>query len=75
MSGDRGVFLGGRRYKGSKAVNTEVKCSRCGSICTVDGDMPRYFAWCEVCHDYVGGFDGDEYAREVMAGIADSRPE
>ena len=56
-------------------MNDLVDCSRCGAVCVVDGEMPRYFAWCEVCKDYAGGFDGDAYAREVVADIADSRPE
>ena len=53
----------------------EIECSRCGEICVVDGDFPRYFAWCETCKDYAGGFDDHAYAQEVMASIANSRPE
>jgi len=54
---------------------SEVECSRCGEICEVDGDFPRCFAWCETCKDYAGGFDCNAYAQEVMASIADGRPE
>ena len=56
-------------------MNTEIECSRCGEICAVDGEFPRFFAWCETCHDYAGGFDDVEYAQEFAADIADSRPE
>ena len=54
---------------------SEVECSRCGEICEVDGDFPKYFAWCGTCKDYAGGFDCNAYAQEVMASIADGRPE
>lgn len=53
---------------------TEVECRKCGSICMVDGDFPKYFAWCEICGDYADGFDVLAYTQEVMADIADSRP-
>ena len=53
----------------------EVICAKCGDICVVDGDFPKYFAWCDTCHDYAAGFDDGEFAGEVAAGIADSRPE
>lgn len=56
-------------------MKNEVECARCGTICQIDGEMPRYFAYCDGCQDYAGGFDSNEYAREVMADIADSRPE
>ena len=56
-------------------MNTEIECSRCGEICAIDGDFPRYFAWCETCKDYAGGFDSEAYSQEVMGDIADSRPE
>jgi len=56
-------------------MNPEIECARCGEICVIDGDFPRYFAWCETCKDYAEGFDDHLYAQEVMASIADSRPE
>jgi hypothetical protein len=55
-------------------MKNEIECSRCHNICVIDGDFPKYFAWCEVCKDYAEGFNCVEYAAEVMADIADSRP-
>ncbi len=53
----------------------EVECKKCGSICRVDGDFPRYLAWCYECNDYPAGFDGSEYARNIAEGIADGHPD
>lgn len=53
----------------------EIKCNRCGDICEVDGDYPKYFAWCDTCSDYAEGFDSDEYAADVLAGTIDAAKE
>lgn len=53
----------------------EIECNRCGNICEVDGDYPKYFAWCDTCSDYAEGFDGDEYAADVLAGTIDAAKE
>ena len=55
-------------------TGVEHVCRRCGEICSIEGDMPEYFATCDWCNDYAGGFDGGEYARRVCEDIADSRP-
>ncbi len=53
----------------------EIECNKCGDICEVDGDYPKYFAWCDTCSDYAGGFDCDEYAADVLAGAIDTAKE
>jgi transcription elongation factor Elf1 len=51
----------------------EFECIKCGSICQIDGEFPKFFAYCDVCGDYAKGFDADDYTRDIAAGIADSR--
>ena len=47
----------------------EIKCAKCGTDCVIDGDFPKFFAWCEECSDYAEGFDGDAYARNVSEEV------
>ena len=49
----------------------EFECKKCGCICCVDGDCPKFYAWCDECGDYATGFDGNEYAVNYVADIAD----
>ena len=49
----------------------ETTCDKCKSICTIDGDPPKFFAWCDVCNDYAEGFDPLEYASEREASLVD----
>lgn len=51
---------------------SEVECARCGSVCCVDGDFPKFFAWCDTCDDYADGFDCLDYAQDVYAGMIDA---
>ena len=56
-------------------MDSEIVCRKCGEACTVEGEMPKFYAWCDTCHDSAAGFDADEYARDVITAIMDSRPE
>jgi hypothetical protein len=40
-------------------------------MCDIDGDYPKFFAWCEFCETYAGGFNADEYAAELTANKTD----
>ncbi len=48
------------------------KCTKCGEICEVDGEYPRWFAWCHECNDYAAGFDCLEYGADYMGAMADA---
>ena len=50
---------------------SEHECTKCGTICEVDGDFPKYFAWCDECEDYAEGFDADDCARDMVEFWAD----
>ena len=49
----------------------EFECHKCGSVCEVDGDFPKYYTWCLECNDYAKGFDGSDYAADIAAGFAE----
>lgn len=51
----------------------EVKC-KCGEYVKIDGEYPKFFAYCDNCSDYVDSdrFDAYEYAGEYMANLYDS---
>ncbi|MHA2280086.1 MAG: hypothetical protein ACXAC5_04320 [Promethearchaeota archaeon] len=48
----------------------EVTCNKCKSICEVDGEYPKFFAWCDTCDDYAD-HDMMEFATEWYAGLID----
>ncbi len=50
----------------------EIVCGKCDCICCIDGEYPRFFAWCEECQDYAEGFDACDHAAEWMAGQIDA---
>jgi len=50
---------------------SEVKCKKCREICAVEGDYPKFHAWCDTCKDYAKGFDVFEYAADVMGSRID----
>ena len=50
---------------------TEVKCQRCGEICLIDGEYPRFFAYCDTCDEYVEGFDILEFAADYLGSKID----
>ena len=40
-------------------------------MCTIDGDYPKFHAWCETCSDYAKGFDPFEHAADFMGSKID----
>jgi len=48
----------------------EVTCAKCNSVCQVDGEYPKFFAWCDECDDYAD-CDMSEFATEWFAGLVD----
>lgn len=52
-------------------MSDEIECKKCGEICVIDGEFPRYFAYCDFCHDYASGFDNEEYAANYIANLID----
>jgi hypothetical protein len=43
-----------------------ITCKKCGTVCQVDGEFPKFFAWCSCCDDYAT-YDMDRYASDWMA--------
>lgn len=35
----------------------ETICKKCGESVRVDGDYPKFFAWCDTCGDYAKGYN------------------
>jgi hypothetical protein len=64
-------FLYGIQFKGQEVMKDEVQCKKCGDICIIDGEFPKFFAWCDTCHDYADGFDASDYAADYMGGLID----
>jgi hypothetical protein len=52
----------------------EVICERCGDICCVDGEFPKFFAWCYTCGDYAD-CDWNEYNADFLSSRADEMNE
>ncbi len=50
----------------------EVECTKCNSICGIDGDLPKIWAWCDVCKDYAKGFDEAAWVADHYAAMADA---
>lgn len=48
-----------------------VTCKKCGDECQVDGEYPKFFAWCERCNDYatydMDCYSADWYADQIEA--------
>ncbi len=49
----------------------EFECQKCGEMCMVDGDPPKFLAWCCECDDYAKGFDDSDYAADYYASRID----
>jgi hypothetical protein len=37
----------------------------------IDGDYPKFFCYCDTCHNYAEGFDATEYAADYMGAQMD----
>lgn len=48
------------------------ECLKCCKTCLIDGEYPKFFAWCDTCGDYAKGFDVFEYGREYTANTIDA---
>ena len=45
---------------------SKVICTRCGEICEVEGDFPKYYVWCDNCkRDYLHNVEELSLALEV----------
>jgi hypothetical protein len=55
-----------------KKTRDQVTCSKCGSTCDIDGDPPKYFAFCDTCDDHAQGFDPFDYAVGLAATRVDA---
>lgn len=51
-----------------------IECRRCGELCQVDGEFPKFFAWCDTCNDYAD-YDMSEYAADYLATKIDAAHE
>jgi len=55
--------------------NNEFECKRCGNICEVEGEYPRFSCWCDVCDREAWGFDVLEYGSDYLADAIDAEVE
>lgn len=51
-------------------MNDTVICAKCGETCQVDGEFPKFFAWCDTCDDYAS-CDMSEYTANYLASRID----
>ena len=49
----------------------EIICTKWKESCIIDGEYPKFFAWCETCADYAEGFDCLEYSADWMGDKID----
>ena len=52
-------------------MKTEIECGKCETLCFIDGDYPKFFAYCDTCRDYAEGFDATEYATDYISSKID----
>lgn len=52
-------------------MTKEHTCTKCKSDCVIDGEYPKFFAWCDTCNDYAEGFDVFKYGAEHMGNFVD----
>ena len=50
--------------------NMEVACNKCKSKCDVDGEYPKFFAWCETCNTYAD-YDMDKFTGAWYGSLID----
>ena len=48
-----------------------ITCKKCGGLCDVDGEFPKFFAWCESCNDYAT-YNMDEYNADYYSRMIDN---
>lgn len=51
-----------------------IECRKCGELCQVDGEFPKFVAWCDTCNDYAD-YDMSEYAADYLATKVDAAHE
>lgn len=51
--------------------NVEITCQKCNDTCVIDGEYPKFFAWCDTCKDYAQGFDCFKYAADYYGDLID----
>lgn len=51
-------------------MNDTIICKKCDEICQIDGEFPKFSAWCEVCNDYAD-CDIDGYTADYLASGID----
>lgn len=47
-------------------------CKKCGNECSVDGEYPKFFSWCDTCSSEPKGFDVFDYAADWMGNKIDA---
>ena len=47
-----------------------IICKTCGDECQVDGEFPKFFAFCDTCGGYAD-YDMNDYTIEYMANKAE----
>ena len=47
-----------------------VQCQRCGDWCEIEGEFPKFDAWCWNCNDYAN-YDLSEYTADWLAAEMD----
>ena len=52
-------------------MTIEFICQHCHQSCIIDGDYPKFFCYCDTCHNYAEGFDATEYAADYMGAQMD----
>lgn len=49
----------------------EIECKKCGELCVIEGEYPKFHAWCDTCGDYAKGFDCLDHAADWMGSKID----
>lgn len=49
-------------------MNDTIICKRCNEICQIDGEFPKFSAWCDNCRDYV---NVEDYTVDYHTGLID----
>lgn len=49
-----------------------IICKKCGEECDIDGEFPKFCAWCETCNDYAEGDGVKDYTEDWFASKIDA---